>query len=173
MVVKRHDQNNAKDYLLLPATTAVPGMDDDLTFSASVWAASTPLDIVSTSRATSSHNFEYATPNDFDDFGPPDESNREAVDDDDFGDFGDFDEAHEGESLAMEEGVNFEQLSLPGPSHWHPVQLDPFPSRSSLENEINGILEPIWQYEDISDVTTDENIREAEGISQILLTPNR
>lgn len=147
-------------------------MDDDLTFGASVWAASTPLDIVSTSWATSPPKPD-ATLDDFDDFGPPDESNLETIDDDDFGDFGDFGEAHEGESLALEEDLNFGQHPLPGPSHWRPLQLDPFPSRSSLENEINETLVPIWQYEDISDVTTDENIREAEGISQILLTPDR
>jgi hypothetical protein len=146
-------------------------MDDDLTFSASVWAASTPLDIASTSWATSPPK-PSATPDDFDDLGPPDESNLEAIEDDDFGDFGDFGEAHEGEPLALDD-VNFGQLPLPGPSDWRPLQLDPFPSRSSLENEINKTLVPIWQYEDISDVTTDENIREAEGISQILLTPER
>jgi hypothetical protein len=143
-------------------------MDDDLTFSASVWAASTPLDIASASWATSPPKPD----DDFDDLVSPDESNLEAIDDDDFGDFGDFGEAHEGESLALED-VNFGQLPLPGPSHWRPLQLDPFPSRSSLENEINETLVPIWQYEDISDVTTDENIREVEGISQILLTPDR
>jgi hypothetical protein len=148
-------------------------MDDDLTFSASVWAASTPLDIASTSWATSPPKLDPATLDDFDDFGPPDESNGEAIEDDDFGDFGDFGEAHEGESLALEEDVDFGQLPLPGPSHWQPLQLDPFPSRSSLENDINETLVPIWQYEDISDVTTDEDIREAEGISQILLTPDR
>jgi hypothetical protein len=143
-------------------------MDDDLTFSASVWAASSPLDIASTSWATSPPELD-STP---DDLGPPDESNLETIEDDDFGDFGDFGEAHEGEPLALED-VNFGQLPPPGPSHWRPLQLNPFPSRSSLENEINETLVPIWQYEDISDVTTDENIREAEGISQILLTPER
>ena len=145
-------------------------MDDDLTFSASVWAVSTPLDIASTSWATSPPK-PYATPDDFDVLGPPDERSQEATEDDDFGDFGDFGEAHEGEPLASED-VNFGQLPPPEP-HWHPLQLDPFPSRSTLENEINETLVPIWQYEDISDVTTDENIREAEGISQILLTPER
>jgi len=148
-------------------------MDDDLTFGASVWASSTPVEIASTSKATSSPNLGYAIPDDFDDFGPPDESNRVAIEDDDFGDFGDFGEANEGESLALEEGVHFEELPLPGPSHWRPLQLDPFPSRSSLEKEINETLAPVWQYEDISNVTTDEDIREAEGIAQILLTPDR
>ena len=153
-------------------------MDDDLMFGASVWATSTPVEISSTSKATSSSNLEYGAAihgvaNDFDNFGPPDESYGEAIEDDDFGDFGDFGEAYVGGSLALDEGVNFEQLPLPGSSHWRPLQLDPFPSRSSLENEINEALAPIWQYEDISDVTTDEDIREAEGIAQILLTPDR
>jgi hypothetical protein len=146
-------------------------MDDDLTFSASVWAASTPIDITSKSWAITPPKLD-ETSDDFDDFGPPDESSLEVIEDDDFGDFGDFGEAHEGEPLTSE-GVNFGQLPLPGPSHWRPLQLDPFPSRPSLENEINETLAPIWQYEDISDVTTDENIREAEGISQILLMPER
>lgn len=146
-------------------------MDDDLTFSASVWAASTPLGVASTLWTTPPKLD--ATPDDFDDFGPPNDSDREAIEDDDFGDFGDFGEALEGESLTLENGVNFGQLPLPGPSHWRPLQLNPFPSRSSLENEISETLAPIWQYEDISEVTTDEDIREAEGISQILLTPDR
>lgn len=146
-------------------------MDDDLTFNASVWAESTPVEIASTSKGTSSPSLEYETPDDFDDFGPPDESDKEAIEDDDFGDFGDFGEANADESLVLED-VNFEQLPLPGPSNWRPLQLDPFPSRSSLENEINETLVPIWQYENISDVTTDEQIREAEGIAQILLTPD-
>ncbi|KAF8165500.1 hypothetical protein B0H34DRAFT_689394 [Crassisporium funariophilum] len=154
-------------------------MDDDLTFGASVWGATEPSAVASTSKPPASLSlptFEDTTFDDFDDFGAPGESAQEDAGDDDFGDFGDFGEADAGSSIAFGEGASFvEDDRIPGPSslpHWRALQLDPFPSRPSLESEINDILAPLWRYEDISQVTTDEGIREVEGAAQILVTPS-
>jgi hypothetical protein len=38
---------------------------------------------------------------------------------------------------------------------------------------VNETLGPIWSPEDIADVTTDDPIREAEGLAQILITQSR
>lgn len=146
-------------------------MDDDLTFGASVWAASEPL------NASSIIKSDPAPPNfdadDFDDFGALDEVPGTDLKDDDFGDFGD---ADVGSTLAFSEAVGFEEDSrIPGPSsqNWRPLQLDPFPSRHNLEQELNETLGPLWNYEDISVVTTDEAIREVEGSAQILISQSR
>jgi len=147
-------------------------MDDDLTFGASVWAASEPLETAPSFKSELSiggvSKFDGATFDDFDDF---EASGNNDLKDDDFGDFDDFAEADAGSSSAFGDAVGFEER-IAGPSSqvWRPLQLDPFPSRSSLENEINETLAPVWNYEDIDDVTTDESIREAEATSQILLT---
>jgi len=147
-------------------------MDDDLTFGTSVWAASEPLNTKSGINPPAS-SFNDTTVDDFDDFGAPDESSEICLKDDDFGDFGD---ADVGLSMAFSEVVDFEEdLRLPGPSsqNWRPLQLDPFPSRTSLVKELNETLGPLWNYEDISMVTTDEAIREVEGVSQILISQSR
>lgn len=153
-------------------------MDDDLAFGASVWAASEPAavrPIITPPPVTQAVSFD-----DFDDFGPPTDAETTHDDggDDDFGDFGDFGEA---EDLATpadfgEEGVVFEEMRIAGPSSqyadWEPLRLDPMPSRGELEAQVNDILAPVWD-QDISQFTTDEEIREVEGVSQILATPER
>jgi hypothetical protein len=147
-------------------------MDDDLTFGASVWAASETL-YPNSGINPPAPNFKDTTFDDFDDFGVPDESSGTGLKDDDFGDFGD---ADVGLSMAFSEAVDFEEgLRIPGPSsqNWRPLQLDPFPSRPSLVQELNETLGPLWNYEDISMVTTDEAIREVEGASQILISQSR
>lgn len=150
-------------------------MDDDLTFGASVWAASEPLNTNSIIKSDQPLNFDGAIADDFDDFGALDEAPGTDLKDDDFGDFGDADDFGdaEGSSLAFGEAVAFEEdFRIPGPSSqsWRPLQLDPFPSRPSLEQELNETLGPLWNCEDISLVTTDEAIREVEGPAQILVS---
>jgi hypothetical protein len=146
-------------------------MDDDLTFGASVWAASEPLNVNSIIKSDPvPPSFDT---DDFDDFGTLDEASGTDLKDDDFGDFGD---ADVGSTLAFSEAVGFEEDSrIPGPSsqNWRPLQLDPFPSRHSLEQELNETLGPLWNYEDIFVVTTDEAIREVEGSAQILISQSR
>ena len=152
--------------------------DDDFGFGASVWASSSntaPPQREDASVFSSSTKISSLTDDAFDDddFNVPVDSTTE--DDDDFGDFGDFGEVDPGSSMAFGGSVNFDDVRIPGPSsqNWRPLLLDPFPSRSSLESEINETLGPIWRYEDITHVTTDEPIREAEGVAQILITPSR
>ena len=150
-------------------------MDDDLTFGASVWATSEPI--------TSKQPLVAAKPeqeakfdDEFDDFGTPaDTTQGDINDDNDFGDFGDFGEAEPGSLQTFTEHSGFDDVRIAGPSSqiWQPLRLDPFPPRSTLESAIDETWGPIWNYEDIADVTTDDPIREAEGIAQILITPSR
>ncbi|KAF9057990.1 hypothetical protein BJ165DRAFT_1412047 [Panaeolus papilionaceus] len=152
-------------------------MDDDLTFGASVWAISDPADtaVISKPPPPLSLDGPAAFDDEFDDFGPPTEQTAEAIDDDDFGDFGDFGDADASTSQGFTESVDFEdntRIAGPSSQNWWPLQLDPFPSRTSLETAIEETLAPIWNYGDIADVTTDNPIREAEGIAQILVTPS-
>ncbi|KAJ7781028.1 hypothetical protein B0H16DRAFT_1358266 [Mycena metata] len=146
-------------------------MDDD--FGASVWGSPEP-----TFPPPSHSNFiSPPTPrlDDFDDFGSPTETtNPVAQDDDDFGDFGDFGEAEENPSgPEFTESEGFGGIPVAGPSSfqttWEALNLDPMPSRVDLRDQVDEILAPIWRNIDISQVTTNEGIREVEGISQILI----
>ena len=106
----------------------------------------------------------------------PEEGTQDDIKDDDFGDFGDFGEPDAGSSMGFGDSINFdEDVRIAGPSsqNWRPLLLDPFPSRQSLEQELDDTLGTIWQRENIADISTDEPIREAEGIAQILVTPSR
>lgn len=154
-------------------------MDDDLTFGASVWGEPEPVSnspIAPKAAPPVVNEFEATAFDDFDEFGEPEETVVEGVnEDDDFGDFGDFGEAEPSSSMAFGDSVTFDEASIAGPSSqkWRPLLLDPFPSRQSLQAELEDTLGPIWNYEDIAAVTTNEPIREAEGVAQILITPSR
>ena len=153
-------------------------MDDDLTFGASIWAASEPSDrtgpLESEMSVAKLTSFDDPAFDDFDEFEVPTEMSNNTSKDDDFGDFDDFTEANTEPSSAFGDIVDFEnRIAGPSSQVWRTLQLDPFPSQANLGNEIDETLAPVWSYEDIDDVTTDESIREAEGISQILLTPSR
>jgi hypothetical protein len=80
-------------------------------------------------------------------------------------------------STSFEDDIGFgEKTPVAGPSsikEWHPLKLDPLPSRLELAEQVNEILEPIWGYGDPSEILTDEGIREVDGISQILVTSER
>ena len=150
-----------------------PSMDDDITFGASVWGASEPVDLQKTSSSIALTTQEI-TFNDFHDFGPSAEAASNDARDDDFGDFGDAEySAQEG----FDESIDFEeQTQMAGPSslrQWRPLQLNPFAGRQQIEEEIYEILALEWEDEEISYITTNEGIREVEGIGQILLTPER
>ncbi|KAJ7180315.1 hypothetical protein C8R43DRAFT_972596 [Mycena crocata] len=145
--------------------------EDDLTFGASVWGSSEPALPPPTQP-------KFISPpetklDDFDDFGSPTETAPPVSgEDDDFGDFGDFGDAEEssaGPDFAESEG--FGEIPVAGPSFqttWEPLNLDPLPDRLDLRERVDEILGPIWTT-DISKVTTNEGIREVEGISQILV----
>ncbi|PPQ77417.1 hypothetical protein CVT25_010999 [Psilocybe cyanescens] len=150
-------------------------MDDDLTFGASVWAASEPTDSILIHKSEPPSlvsDFVDTTFDEFDEFGAPENTTEKDLKEDDFGDFGDFENVDAGSSSAFGD-VGFEaDVPIAGPSSriWHPLQLDHSPSRSSLESQIDETLGPIWNNEDITTFTSDEGIREAEGVSQILCT---
>lgn len=113
---------------------------------------------------------------DFDDFGTAQTAPSDTQDDD-FGDFGDFGEAEEMVTPADfgEDGFG-QEVPIAGPSipdsGWEPLKLDPMPSRDDLRIQLDELLGPIWS-EDISAYTTDEDIRQVEGVSQILVTSER
>jgi hypothetical protein len=145
-------------------------MDDDLTFGASVWGTGATSDDVLPIKPSISlsaippsapeSEFEF---DDFEDFNTAPTSAIEASDD--FGDFEEF-----GEKTRFDrQGF----LSEPPAHDWHVLRLDPLPGTPELEKEIHSILEPIWADESISEVTTDDPIREVEGIAQILVMPER
>jgi len=156
-------------------------MDDDLTFGASVWATSDPLTAPSTVDPHSfvrNAAFTQSKPSfddDFADFGASTEAQDIATEDDDFGDFGDFGEVVELDDSSTTSLIQVDDFRIAGPSShsWQPLSLSPIPSRSTLESMISETLGPIWGPEDITNVTTDDPIREAEGLAQILITPSR
>ena len=155
-------------------------MDDDLTFGASIWGSSDPVLVLPPPPPTSSlHVADGPTFDDtqfsddlddfdnFDNFATPAESIGTAEDDDDFGDFG------EAQAVANEGfgGADFgEQIA--GTAYHQPLKLDPLPSRTELQSQINEILGSLW-VDDASNALTDDSIREMEGTSQMLVTPER
>lgn len=159
----------------LPLTRAFefPMDEDDLTFGASVWESSEPA-----LPPPSQPKFTSPPHDDFDDFGSPTETTRPvSLDDDDFGDFGEFGDAEENAAGPEFSGSEtFGEIPVAGPSFqatWEPLHLDPMPDRVDLREQIDEILAPIWGDTDISKVTTNEGIREVEGITQILVNPER
>lgn len=106
-------------------------------------------------------------------------------DEDDFGDFGDFGDAPlETDGLGGfgdDDGFStssnaFASTSFASPiaqKDWQPLGLDPLPSLQDLTEQVNALLEPLWD-ERLSDaVWSGESIRQVEGIGQILVTPER
>ncbi|KAF9247390.1 hypothetical protein BU15DRAFT_39313 [Melanogaster broomeanus] len=151
-------------------------MDDDLSFDSSVWGAPTPAPSL---LSPAPHTLPSPAPShdqfdDFDDFHTPLESkNPSLAQDDDFADFGDFGEAEESDAtFTFEEDTNFgEEGQTPESSQpsWRPLRLDPLPSMEDLSLQIEEILGPVWP-QNLSTLTTGEDIRQAEGIGQILTT---
>jgi hypothetical protein len=148
-------------------------MDDDLTFGASVWGASEPVIPPSHNQSIpiipSTSSIQIASSDDFDDFGP---SVQTAVEENnEFGDFGDFGEFGDVQGEIIQDFPHdtfTEEVPRPGP-----LKLDPMPSREEFSKQVNDILRPIWGDVDISQVTSQEDIRQVEGIGQILVTPER
>lgn len=156
-------------------------MDDDLDFGTAVWGATEPV-----SLSVASPSFTEPSPvpsstqdgfDDFDDFGAPADTipaSGEEGAEDDFGDFGDFGEVGEGESVPSFQDAAFEEPSLtPQPSaDWHPLHVDSTSSKNDLQQQIDELLGPLWSGDDPAHFT-DDPIRQAEGLSQILMTRER
>lgn len=159
-------------------------MDDDITWGSSVWASSDPVVLDPSSTKPRPPSIQVPPPptpfddgagfDDFDDFGVPAEAAQDGtLKDDEFGDFEDFEE---GTVQPVSSFPDVDSFATAGPSSqrsWQPLQVDPLPPRQELRDEINDILGPIWKGEDISRITTDDPMREVEGVSQILITSSR
>jgi hypothetical protein len=162
-------------------------MDDDLDFGASVWATPSespapgegPTLVPSFDPFSASQSLQpssSSTTDDFDDFGPSETFETGQGLDDDFGDFGDFEEtAAETDTIrAFDEEPDFSSTpATPLVAAWEPLRLDPMPTASTLQKSINITMEVVWPEADYQSSSTDENIRQVEGISQILVTAER
>ena len=165
-------------------------MEDDITFTASVWGAPTePIQPLALKPPTLAASPGPSTQDDFDDFDnfrtPAETAAGSGEDgDDDFGDFGDFGETQQipitpgaGGFSSFGSATFDEPESLAGPSfatsaEWRALQLDPLPTRAELQEEVDKILGPLWSRDDVSHLT-EEPIREVGGLSQTLVTPER
>jgi len=156
-------------------------MDDEFGFGSSVWSApSDPprlLNLTSAAFSMPSPALSHDQFDDFEDFHtPPQTQNPSIVQDDDFADFADFGGAGESEAtFTFEEEVDFgEEVAVVEPSQltWRTLQLDPLPAEKDLKQQIEDILGPEWT-QDLSDVTIEGDVRQVEGIGQILVDPER
>jgi len=162
-------------------------MDDDVTFGTSVWGSVEPSSATVSKPQQQKGNVLASGAggievddgfDDFDDFSAPVQASDTFVsgDDDDFGDFGDAEEVPAGSDFQFQS--EFVQPEAGPSSHaastsWQPLRLSPPLDREKLEAEVNNILEPLWADLDRLQVTSNEPIREKEGVSQILVTPER
>ncbi|KAI0775965.1 hypothetical protein BD413DRAFT_469246 [Trametes elegans] len=159
-------------------------MEDDIAFTASVWGAPAdpipPLAVKPPAFTPSPGPSTQDDFDDFDDFGTPAETAAGSGEDgeDDFGDFGDFGETQQipitpGGFTPFGTVTYDEPETLGGPSFsvdWKPLQVDPLPSRETLQEQVDDILGPLWASDDTSHIT-DDAIREVGGLSQTLITP--
>lgn len=163
-------------------------MDDDLgEFGPSVWSTS---DVPSTSKLQQAdpHNVFTSSPpvelsfsqmDKFDDFsGDFQTSNDQGGFNDDFGDFEEFsDSAQTGGNVSFaSEPLEDGDLGFGGTTsllgQWKSLVLEPFPSTAKLKQDIEGLLDPLVDPED-SHFFTEEDIRQVEGLNQILVTQER
>ena len=156
-------------------------MDDEFGFGSSVWGApSDPprlLNLTSTALSMPSPALSHDQFDDFEDFHtPPQTQNPSIAQDDDFADFADFGEAGQSEAtFTFGEEVDFgEEVAVVEPSQrsWRALQLDPLSAGENLKQQIDDILGPEWTH-DLSDMTVDGDVRQVEGINQILVDPSR
>ncbi|KDQ21095.1 hypothetical protein BOTBODRAFT_27094 [Botryobasidium botryosum FD-172 SS1] len=162
-------------------------MDDDFSFGIAVWQdapvspsqkdASPHNSIPTTSAIVDDSAFD-----DFDDFRDPIAASTSAAitaDDDDFGDFGDFGDVDDngfgdvGAAFpAADDFASGTFQPLPAaPDVWEPLRLDPLPSALELNERVQSILSPLWAHIDPEKIMTSEDIRQVEGLGQVLVTP--
>jgi len=146
-------------------------MDED--FGSSVWAtpATGVISLLSPNVSSTISQFD-----DFDDFGLQADVSKRDDDDDEFGDFGDFGQVEDateefGGSSGFKE-TELEPAAGPSSCGWEPLRFDSNPSRQTLETYIEEILGPLWSNDNLSEVLTDEDVREVGGLAQILVTPD-
>lgn len=135
-------------------------MDEDLTFTASVWGTADVLDFGPPQTKSS-----VLSPNDeFDEFEDANAVTQPDTGDDDFGDFSEFGPA---ENVVS---ADFGEAQACEPSEWLSLKLEPLQTRLEITEQVNEILRPVWGEQDCSDVFMAEGIRDIEGINQILVT---
>jgi hypothetical protein len=146
---------------------------NDFSFDNSVWSTGDSFAAPSSSTAQNVPVADDA----FDDFGDP-APVLSSADDDGFGDFGDFGEVGASEGFGFEDTGGFGNggfgdtvFQQKPPVSWEPLQVDPLPSREELFSELNDLLEPIFAHIDLDLILTQEPIRQAEGLNQVLTTP--
>ncbi|KAF8557049.1 hypothetical protein OG21DRAFT_1407995 [Imleria badia] len=154
-------------------------LDDDFSFGSSVWGVPAPAPSLLSpppppSLPSSSPAASHDQLDDFDDFHTPLESKTPSLaQEDDFADFGDFGEVGGSDvTFTFEEDTTFsEEIRGPESSQlsWRSLRLDPLPSAQDLSLQMEEILGPVWPYQ-LSSWTRDEDIRQVEGIGQILTT---
>jgi hypothetical protein len=154
---------------------------DDLSFGSDVWGTTSdaippPPSSIPTFPTNSSTDDGF---DDFDDFGGS-EATKTVADavGDDFGDFGDFGEPQMGISSGYEAGQSFEEdIPIAGPSiptaDWEPLRLHPPPSKDDIRRQVEALIAPLWADENIAGSMTDDDIRQVEGLKQILVTSER
>lgn len=115
-------------------------------------------------------------PTPFDDYAEA----AQPADDGDFGDdFGEFDG---GQSIDVEDGdmSGFREIEAmpaftppPPVASWEPLRLDPLPPPQELSEHVLELLAQIWTPADPGTLMTSEDIRQVEGLSQVLVAPER
>jgi hypothetical protein len=151
-------------------------MEED--FGSSVWATQASGTVSLSSPYFPTFPQTSPTINQFDalgGFGTQEDVTTQGDDDDEFGDFGEFGQAQD----TTEEFANSSRLGVPIPvtdtSPWDKEShhFDPHQSRSILGTQIEEILGPLWDGDDLGEALTDEDVREVGGLAQILVTPDR
>jgi len=155
-------------------------MDD---WGTSVWDTSEPTDHKTTFDGLSLSPFPVPSESVLSEALPFDENGDfgeivQPVGDDAFeDDFGDFDD---GENMAFDESDigGFSSVEpvpaafAPPPlATWEPLRLDPLPSPAELSGYVQSVLSNVWPLSNAVELTTSEDIRQAEGINQVLVTP--
>ncbi|TDL29689.1 hypothetical protein BD410DRAFT_780167 [Rickenella mellea] len=143
-------------------------MDDDFGFGASVW--STPAESSTSTVKPAGLIPSFAPPQSLDD--PLDDFGaipQEFANEDDFGDFGDFGDVSNVEEIATFDDTQ-DDVGYPS-QQWQSLHLDPFPTSRELKGQLDLLLAPLWASSEDSQYLTDEDIRQVQGLGQILITP--
>ena len=165
-------------------------MDD---WGTSVWDTADPIDLRPPAATTTILAPPPLTPppitpltaasdgfNDFDEFGEDLQMNTNTGMDmggdgeDDFGDdFGDFGDGEVVEGFGEQQQETFALPTQTVTGEWEPLRLDPLPTPQELAGMVEEILDTVWKLPDPGEVMTSEDIRQVEGLNQILVTPER
>lgn len=155
-------------------------MDDDLSFGTSIWASSNEPPVKPSENISSSSSITEPTSpdpqfHDFDDFASTAEF---PTNDEDFGDFGDFGDPDTSMEVSQfEEAVEFsqekEEAGEPYSPPWSLLHIDHPASSKDIKSQVTDLLQPLWWDTGMEICTSNEDIRQVEGVGQILSTMER